>query len=76
MFPLVFPPKTDAMDALLWKSVERLCSVKTGLYVGYLMVQTSGGADRTHEVGKAYSSRKPVLLRAHLTCVDGNKKKS
>jgi len=52
-----FPPKTEAMEQTLWKSVERL----------------SGERDRTHDVVKRIQQQTGVAAVPHLTCVDASR---
>jgi methylenetetrahydrofolate reductase (NADPH) len=67
-----FPPKTDAMERTLWKSVERLAPLKPA-YMSVTYGANSGERDRTHEVVKRIQAETGIAAVPHLTCVDATK---
>ena len=67
-----FPPKTDAMERTLWKSVERLAPLKPA-YVSVTYGANSGERDRTHDVVKRIQAETGIAAVPHLTCVDATK---
>lgn len=67
-----FPPKTDAMERTLWKSVERLAPLKPA-YMSVTYGANSGERDRTHEVVKRIQTDTGVTAVPHLTCVDATR---
>jgi len=66
-----FPPKTEAMETTLWKSVERLAPLKPK-YMSVTYGANSGERDRTHAVVKKIQSQTGVPTAPHLTCVDAS----
>lgn len=66
-----FPPKTEAMENTLWKSVERLAPLKPK-YMSVTYGANSGERDRTHSVVKNIQSQTGVPTAPHLTCVDAS----
>lgn len=64
-----FPPKTEAMENTLWKSVERLAPLNPK-YMSVTYGANSGERDRTHSVVKKIQTETGVLTAPHLTCVD------
>lgn len=64
-----FPPKTEAMENTLWKSVERLAPLKPA-YMSVTYGANSGERDRTHDVVKHIHQQIGVPAVPHLTCVD------
>jgi len=63
-----FPPKTEAMEDTLWKSIERLAPL------GPSFVSVTYGAggstrDRTHATVARILKETPLAPAAHLTCV-------
>lgn len=63
-----FPPKTDAMNARLWKAVERLAPL------GPKFVSVTYGAggstrERTHATVARIAKETDLPVAAHLTCV-------
>lgn len=67
-----FPPKTPAMEATLWRSIERLTCV------GPRFVSVTYGAggstrERTHATVKRVLEETPLTPAAHLTCVDATR---
>ena len=67
-----FPPKTDAMEQTLWKSVERLAPLKPA-YMSVTYGANSGERDRTHEIVKRIQAETGIQAAPHLTCVDACK---
>lgn len=64
-----FPPKTEAMEKTLWKSVERLAPLKPK-YMSVTYGANSGERDRTHDVVKRIQADTGIQAAPHLTCVD------
>jgi methylenetetrahydrofolate reductase (NADPH) len=64
-----FPPKTQAMETTLWKSVERLAPLQPK-YMSVTYGANSGERDRTHSVVKRIQTETGVPTAPHLTCVD------
>lgn len=67
-----FPPKTDEMEANLWKAFQRLAPFEpTFVSVTY----GAGGStrDRTHHIVKRIRRESTVNPAAHLTCVDASR---
>ena len=63
-----FPPKTEAMEETLWKSIERLAPL------GPAFVSVTYGAggttrERTHATVARILAETPLAPAAHLTCV-------
>ena len=65
-----FPPNSDKMEAMLWKSVERLAPLKPE-YMSVIYGANSGERDKTHGVVKRiqhqyqechFGSHLPLLL--------------
>jgi methylenetetrahydrofolate reductase (NADPH) len=67
-----FPPKTDAMEQTLWKSVERLAPLKPA-YMSVTYGANSGERERTHDVVKRIQTETGIQAAPHLTCVDASK---
>jgi methylenetetrahydrofolate reductase (NADPH) len=67
-----FPPKTDEMEASLWKAFQRLAPLEpTFVSVTY----GAGGStrDRTHQIVGRIRRESDVEPAAHLTCVDASR---
>lgn len=67
-----FPPNTEAMEATLWASIQRLESLKPRF------VSVTYGADgstraRTHATVRRILEETSLLPAAHLTCVDASR---
>ncbi len=67
-----FPPKTEAMEETLWKSIERLAPL------GPSFVSVTYGAggstrERTHATVSRILKETPLTPAAHLTCVAATK---
>jgi len=67
-----FPPNSDKMEAMLWKSVERLAPLKPE-YMSVTYGANSGERDKTHGVVKRIQHDLGVPAVPHLTCVDASK---
>lgn len=67
-----FPPRTEAMEHTLWKSVERLAPLKPA-YMSVTYGANSGERDRTHDVVKRIQAETGIAAVPHLTCVDATK---
>ncbi|WP_026376471.1 methylenetetrahydrofolate reductase [Aestuariibacter salexigens] len=67
-----FPPKTEKMEATLWKSVQRLAPLKPA-YMSVTYGANSGERDRTHDVVKRIHNETGIAAVPHLTCVDASK---
>lgn len=68
-----FPPKTEKMEATLWKSVERLAPLKPS-YMSVTYGANSGERDKTHDVVKRIQNETGVVAAPHLTCIDASAK--
>lgn len=67
-----FPPKSEKMEAALWRSVERLASL------GPRFVSVTYGADgstrdRTHKIVSRIQNQTTLIGAPHLTCVGATK---
>lgn len=67
-----FPPKTEKMEAALWRSVDRLAPL------GPRFVSVTYGADgstrdRTHNIVRRIQSQTSLVGAPHLTCVGATK---
>jgi methylenetetrahydrofolate reductase (NADPH) len=63
-----FPPKDEAMEKILWESIERLAP----LAPNFVSVTYGAGGttrERTHATVKRILSETPLIPAAHLTCV-------
>ncbi len=67
-----FPPKTEDMEDLLWRSIERLSSLKPK-FVSVTYGANSGERDRTHSIIKAIHERTGLAAVPHLTCIDASR---
>jgi methylenetetrahydrofolate reductase (NADPH) len=67
-----FPPKTELMEQILWKSVERLAPLKPS-YMSVTYGANSGERDRTHDVVKRIQAETGIQAVPHLTCVDASR---
>src|SRR6186713_26421 len=67
-----FPPKSPAMEAQLWKAVERLAPVRPAFMS---VTYGAGGTTRegTHRLVKKIQNEFGVASAAHLTCVDASR---
>ncbi|MCV2884300.1 methylenetetrahydrofolate reductase [Aestuariibacter sp. AA17] len=66
-----FPPKTEAMENTLWRSVERLAPLEPA-YMSVTYGANSGERDRTHDVVKRIQTETGIAAAPHLTCVDAS----
>lgn len=67
-----FPPKTEAMEATLWKSIRRL----EPLHPGFVSVTYGAGGstrERTHNTVARIVNDTKLQPAAHLTCVDATR---
>jgi methylenetetrahydrofolate reductase (NADPH) len=63
-----FPPKDEAMELILWESIERLAP----LAPNFVSVTYGAGGttrERTHATVKRILAETPLIPAAHLTCV-------
>ncbi len=63
-----FPPKTQAMEKTLWRSIERLAPIKPR-FVSVTYGAGGGTRERTHATVKRALAETPLTPAAHLTCV-------
>ncbi len=66
-----FPPRTSEMEDTLWKSIDRLSSLKPK-FVSVTYGANSGERDRTHSIIKGIKERTGLEAAPHLTCVDAS----
>lgn len=67
-----FPPKSEAMEATLWQSVEALGVLDPR----FLSVTYGAGGttrERTHNTVARIARETPIAVAAHLTCVDATR---
>ncbi|UAA38651.1 methylenetetrahydrofolate reductase [Paraneptunicella aestuarii] len=64
-----FPPKNEAMEETLWKSVQRLAPLKPS-FMSVTYGANSGERDRTHDVVKRIQTETGITAAPHLTCID------
>lgn len=67
-----FPPRTEDMEHILWRSIERLSSLKPK-FVSVTYGANSGERDRTHSIIKAIHQRTGLEAVPHLTCIDASR---
>jgi methylenetetrahydrofolate reductase (NADPH) len=67
-----FPPKDEAMEKILWESVERLAPL-TPNFVSVTYGAGGSTRERTHATVKRILSETPLTPAAHLTCVAATK---
>ncbi|MDM7861313.1 methylenetetrahydrofolate reductase [Alteromonas sp. ASW11-36] len=67
-----FPPKTEKMETMLWKSIDRLAPLKPA-YMSVTYGANSGERDRTHDIVKQIQSQAGIPAVPHLTCIDASK---
>jgi methylenetetrahydrofolate reductase (NADPH) len=67
-----FPPKDEAMEKILWESIERLAPLSPNFVS---VTYGAGGTtrERTHATVKRILSETPLTPAAHLTCVAATK---
>ncbi|MBT4922687.1 MAG: methylenetetrahydrofolate reductase [NAD(P)H] [Rickettsiales bacterium] len=67
-----FPPKTEAMEALLWESVESLQFLKPR-FVSVTYGAGGGTRDRTHKIISKIIEETALVPASHLTCIGSSK---
>ncbi len=67
-----FPPRTSEMEQTLWKSIDRLSSLKPK-FVSVTYGANSGEHDRTHSIIKGIKERTGLEAAPHLTCIDASR---
>lgn len=67
-----FPPKTDAMENTLWRSIYRLATLKPK-FVSVTYGANSGARERTHQIIKDIKNRTGIIAAPHLTCIDATR---
>jgi methylenetetrahydrofolate reductase (NADPH) len=67
-----FPPKDEAMEKILWESVERLAPLAPN-FVSVTYGAGGSTRERTHATVKRILSETPLTPAAHLTCVAATK---
>ena len=67
-----FPPRTSEMEQTLWKSIDRLSSLKPK-FVSVTYGANSGERDRTHSIIKGIKERTGLEAAPHLTCIDASR---
>lgn len=67
-----FPPRTSEMEQTLWKSIDRLSSLKPK-FVSVTYGANSGERDRTHSIIKGIKERTGLEAAPHLTCIDATR---
>ena len=63
-----FPPRTDAMEAQLWRSIERLAPLNPA-FVSVTYGAAGSTRERTHATIKRMRTETQLKPAAHLTCV-------
>lgn len=66
-----FPPRTEEMELTLWKSIDRLKTLKPK-FVSVTYGANSGERDRTHSIIKDIKDRTGLIAAPHLTCIDAS----
>jgi methylenetetrahydrofolate reductase (NADPH) len=67
-----FPPRTDAMEAQLWRSIERLAPLNPA-FVSVTYGAGGSTRERTHSTIKRMLAETKLRPAAHLTCVGSTK---
>lgn len=67
-----FPPKTDAMEAILWESVETLAPLAPR-FVSVTYGAGGSTRERTHATVARIASQTAIPAAAHLTCVNASR---
>lgn len=67
-----FPPTNPAMEATLWKSVQRLAPLRPR-FMSVTYGADGSTRDRTHQVVARMASDKGMVSAPHLTCVGASK---
>lgn len=68
----LFPPKNEALEATLWKSVDRLKSLNPAFF-SVTYGADGSTRDKTHEVIERLIKETNIPAVPHLTCVDAPK---
>jgi len=68
-----FPPSTPAMEATLWRSIQRLAPLKPR-FVSVTYGADGSTRDRTHRIVSRIISETGLRAAPHLTCVGATKK--
>jgi methylenetetrahydrofolate reductase (NADPH) len=68
-----FPPKTQAMEETLWRSIERLAPIEPR-FVSVTYGAGGSTRERTHATVKRVLDETPLTPAAHLTCVDATRR--
>jgi methylenetetrahydrofolate reductase (NADPH) len=63
-----FPPKTEKMEQTLWRSVERLRSLRPD-FVSVTYGADGSTRDRTHSIVRRLQRENSLVTAPHLTCV-------
>jgi methylenetetrahydrofolate reductase (NADPH) len=67
-----FPPKDEAMEKILWESIERLAPLAPN-FVSVTYGAGGSTRERTHATVKRILGETPLTPAAHLTCVAATK---
>ncbi len=67
-----FPPQTQEMEDILWRSIDRLSILKPQ-FVSVTYGANSGERQRTHNIIKGIKERTGLEAAPHLTCIDANR---
>jgi methylenetetrahydrofolate reductase (NADPH) len=67
-----FPPKDEAMEKILWESIERLAPLSPN-FVSVTYGAGGSTRERTHATVKRILGETPLTPAAHLTCVAATK---
>jgi methylenetetrahydrofolate reductase (NADPH) len=67
-----FPPRTAAMEATLWASVEMLAPLEPR-FVSVTYGAGGSTRERTHALVERITRETPLAAAAHLTCVDASR---
>ncbi|EYU14619.1 5,10-methylenetetrahydrofolate reductase [Photorhabdus luminescens] len=67
-----FPPRTTEMEKTLWKSINRLSTLKPK-FVSVTYGANSGERDRTHSIIKGIKEKTGLEAAPHLTCIDASR---
>jgi len=67
-----FPPNTDAMDATLWQSIERLSGLEPR-FVSVTYGADGSTRERTHAAVQRIIKETALTPAPHLTCIDASR---
>jgi len=67
-----FPPRTQEMEDILWRSIDRLSILKPQ-FVSVTYGANSGERERTHNIIKGIKERTGLEAAPHLTCIDADR---